>query len=232
MLNVNKFIPRGQGLAAVLVKRAPGVELDWALRQSGRFQATDSSGRALDVALPAGSALRGGDVLIADDGSLVRVVAAPQPVLVVRPCSAHGSPLDLLRAAHLLGRRGVPIDPRPDHLRITPDATLAALLRQQHLDVHDERAPFDPASDERPGQDHGHGHDHGHDHAGSPALAAKPLRGRPIGVAVTAAAAAQVSANDPAQHVHGPGCGHAHHPPQPQHNAGSSAPASTAHKPA
>ena len=44
------------------------------------------SGRRLGVFLPRGTVLRGGDVLVAEDGSLVAVRAAPQPVLVVRRC--------------------------------------------------------------------------------------------------------------------------------------------------
>jgi urease accessory protein len=34
--------------------------------------------------LPRGTVLRDGDVLVADDGALVRIVAAPETVLLVR----------------------------------------------------------------------------------------------------------------------------------------------------
>jgi hypothetical protein len=37
-----KLIPQGRGLAAVLLKRAATVELDWDVRQKSRFDATDS----------------------------------------------------------------------------------------------------------------------------------------------------------------------------------------------
>jgi urease accessory protein len=73
MLTVNKLIPQGRGLAAVLLKRAATVELDWDVRQKSRFDATDSQGRELGVFLPRGTVVRGGDVLVAEDGSLVRV---------------------------------------------------------------------------------------------------------------------------------------------------------------
>ena len=53
----------------VLVKRAATVELDWDVRQKSRFDATDSLGRALGVFLPRGTLVRGGDVLMAEDGS-------------------------------------------------------------------------------------------------------------------------------------------------------------------
>ena len=76
-------------------------------RQKSRFDATDSAGRVLGVFLPRGHVVRGGDVLVAEDGSLVRVNAAPQPLLVVRHCSSHGSPLDLMRACLLYTSRCV-----------------------------------------------------------------------------------------------------------------------------
>ena len=70
--------------------------------------------------LPRGSVVRGGDVLVVDDGSLIVVKAAPQPVLVVRHCPDHGSPFDLLRAAYHLGNRHVALELKPDHLSSSP----------------------------------------------------------------------------------------------------------------
>jgi urease accessory protein UreE len=128
MLIVNKLIPQGRGLAPVLLKRAASVELDWDVRCKSRFDATDSQGRTLGVFLPRGTPVRGGDVLVAEDGSLIRVHAAPQPVLVVRHCSEHGSPFDLLRAAYHLGNRHVRWN-WPDHLKLEPDHVLADMLR-------------------------------------------------------------------------------------------------------
>ena len=86
-------------------------------RQKSRFDATDSQGRHLGVFLPRGTAVRGGDVLVVEDGSLVRVVAAPQPVLIITPCAQHGTPFDLTRAAYHLGNRHVPIELKPDETR-------------------------------------------------------------------------------------------------------------------
>ena len=164
MLTVNKLIPQGRGLAPVLVKRASTVELDWDVRQKSRFDATDSAGRTLGVFLPRGTAVRGGDVLVAEDGSFVLVRAAPQPVLVVRHCSEHGTPFDLLRAAYHLGNRHVPLELRPDHLKLEPDHVLADMLRQQHLIVTEANEAFEPEGGAYVGGGHGHGHAHGHDH--------------------------------------------------------------------
>ena len=109
MLTVNKLLSQGHGLASVLLKRAASVELDWDVRQKSRFDITDSTGRQLGVFLPRGTAVRGGDVLVAEDGSMIRVQAAPQPVLVITPCVVHGSAFDLVRAAYHLGNRHVQI---------------------------------------------------------------------------------------------------------------------------
>lgn len=210
MLHVNKLLSQGRGLAPVLLKRAATVTLDWDTRQKSRFDATDSQGRHLGVFLPRGTAVRGGDVLVAEDGSLVRVEAAPQPLLVVRACAQHGSPFDLLRAAYHLGNRHVQLELQPDHLKLEPDHVLADMLRQMHLIVTEEASAFEPEAGAYAEGGHGQGHahhDHAHDHGGShdhaPAAVAAPTpaRGKPLGIAVRTEAA---------PHVHGPGCGHDH----------------------
>jgi len=182
MLNINKLIPQARGLAPALVRRAASVELDWDVRQKSRFDATDSTGRILGVFLPRGTIVRGGDVLVGEDGSLIIVRAAPQPLLVVRHCNEHGSPFDLLRAAYHLGNRHVQLELTPDHLKFEPDHVLADMLRQMHLIVTDANEAFEPEGGAYAAG--GHGHDYAHDPA--PAPVAAPV------------------------HVHGPGCDHGH----------------------
>ena len=179
MLTVNKLIVGSRGLAPVLLKRAATVELGWDVRQKSRFDAADSSGRVLGVFLPRGTRVRGGDALVAEDGSLIVVRAAAQPVLVVRHCPEHGSPLDLMRAAYHLGNRHVQLELRPDRLLLEPDHVLAGMLRQMHLIVNNTTEAFEPEtgayvaggqshahaeSHERHDHDHGHAHDHAHGH--------------------------------------------------------------------
>ena len=195
MLTINKLLPRGQGLSAVLLKRASAVVLDWDTRQKSRFDTDDSQGRSLGVFLPRGTAVRGGDVLVAEDGSLIKVIAQPQAVMRITPCATHGSPFDLVRAAYHLGNRHVQIELTPEHLQIEPDHVLAQMLVQMHLDVAELLAPFEPESGAyaaHAGHDHGHAHahDHAHDDHAEPA--------HDDGHAGHAG------------HVHGPGCGHDH----------------------
>jgi len=192
MITVNKLLPQGRGLSAVLLKRAAAVVLDWDTRQKSRFDTDDSQGRQLGVFLPRGTVVRGGDVLVAEDGSLIKVIAQPQPVMRITPCTDHGSPFDLVRAAYHLGNRHVQIELTPEHLQIEPDHVLAEMLKMMHLDVAELLASFEPeggAYSAHAGHavhEHGHhGHDthakHGHD----------PDHGH-------------------AGHVHGPDCDHDH----------------------
>jgi urease accessory protein len=167
MLLVNRCIPRGEGLAPVLIGRAATVTLDWDQRQKSRFDAEDSQGRRIGVFLPRGTVIRGGDVLLSQDGSLLKVQAALQQVLRITTCPEHGTPFDLIRAAYHLGNRHVPIELKPDHLKIEPDHVLADMLRQMHLIVNEVREPFEPEAGaycDHGGHAHGHGHNHGHDH--------------------------------------------------------------------
>ena len=160
MLQVNKRLPQGRGLAPALLRRAATVELDWDTRQKSRFDASDSASRHLGVFLPRGQVVRGGDVLVAEDGSLVRVIAAPQPLLRITACTAHGTPLDLPRAAYHLGNRHVALEVQASHLQIEPDPVLAEMLRAMHLIVAEVQAPFEPEGGAY-ASEHGHGHDHG-----------------------------------------------------------------------
>jgi urease accessory protein len=165
-LQVGKRIAGGKGLSQVLLRRGSEVELDWDVRQKSRLSATDSAGRELNVFLPRGTLLRGGDVLVAEDGSLIRVKAAPQPVLVVTHCPDHGTPFDLLRAAYHLGNRHVPLELQPERLLLEPDHVLADMLRAQHLIVTEADSAFEPEGGAyEPGAHAGHAHDHGHGHA-------------------------------------------------------------------
>jgi len=183
---VSKLIGAGRGLAAALVRRASVVALDWDTRQKSRFEALDSAGRRLAVFLPRGRIVRGGDVLVGEDGSLIRVEALAQPILVVTaPASGdtESASLALAKAAYHLGNRHVPLEVRADRLVLEPDHVLAEMLARMGLDVATTSGPFEPESgaydaaraghghahraDEPHGRGHDaheHGHAHGHDH--------------------------------------------------------------------
>ncbi|MGF1513006.1 MAG: urease accessory protein UreE [Elainellaceae cyanobacterium] len=122
-------------------------------RSRHRFTA---AGLDLQLQLPRGTVLRHGDILSSANGQyFVRVVAEPEPVLVVT-----GSALDLMRAAYHLGNRHVPVEVSEPCLRLAPDPVLRSLLLSLGLTVTDAVAPFHPESGA-----YGHG---GHTHEATP----------------------------------------------------------------
>ncbi len=127
-----------------------------------RFTADDATPVYLN--LPRGTVLRGGDLLGGDDSGengsgVIRVVAKPEPVVVVK---AHIS-FDLLRAAYHLGNRHVSLELAPDCLKLEPDPVLEALLTQLGgLELTTATLPFEPEAGAYRAAISGHsqGHDH------------------------------------------------------------------------
>jgi urease accessory protein len=181
-------------LAAPLVRRAPALVLPFDARSRSRLRATLATGEEVALFLPRGTVLRGGDVLVADDGGLIRVEAAPETVLLV----SAASPLALTRAAYHLGNRHTPVEVGDGYLKLEYDPVLRDMLLRLDVDVAEALMPFEPEAGAYGGghkhghdatftedfalaqrvfhEHHGHDHDHAHEH----------------------------------DHVHGPGCGHDH----------------------
>ena len=198
LLTINKLIARGQGLAPVLLKRAASVILDWDTRQKSRFDSVDSQGRHIGIFLPRGNVVRGGDILVAEDGSLILVHAAQQALLEVRADLVHGSPFDLLRAAYHLGNRHVQLELQQDRLLLEPDHVLADMLRQMHLLVSEVESAFEPESGAYAAGGHAASHDHGNAHSAAQDHGNAHSAAQDHGHAHSAAHV----------HVHGPGCKH------------------------
>ena len=146
---------------------APGavdvaVTLPWERRTRSRQRVTLDDGNEALLALPRGTVLRHGDVLRGACGGQLRVMAAAETV-----STAHAEDgTSLLRAAYHLGNRHVPIELKPDHLKIEPDHVLADMLRAMHLIVNEANAAFEPEGGAYAAGHAAHagGHDHGHDH--------------------------------------------------------------------
>ncbi|MFX1802782.1 urease accessory protein UreE [Paraburkholderia sp. A1RO-5] len=141
-------------LAPVLIKRAPTLTLAYDARCKSRFAATLDSGEEVGVVLPRGTVLRDGDMLVADDGGLVRVIAAPQSVLRVRATER----LTLMRAAYHLGNRHTPVEVGIDELKLEADPVLEDMLKRLGAQVERAELPFQPEAGA-----YGGGHRHGHD---------------------------------------------------------------------
>ncbi|NML30872.1 urease accessory protein UreE [Paraburkholderia antibiotica] len=154
MRTLNKLLAPHLKLAPVLVKRAPTLTLAFDERRKSRLAATLDNSEDVAVLLPRGTVLRDGDVLIADDGGLVRVVAAPEAVLYVRAPNT----LTLTRAAYHLGNRHTPVEVGADYLKLEYDPVLADMLTRIGATVEQAALPFQPETGA-----YGGGHKHGHD---------------------------------------------------------------------
>jgi urease accessory protein len=106
--------------------------------------------------------LRTDDLLLLDDGGLVEVVAAPEPLIEARAADVAS----LSRLAWHLGDRHVPVQVLPNRIRARRDPAIETLLASLGAKVVAIEAPFEPeggAYEQHPAHD-GHDHDHDHDH--------------------------------------------------------------------
>ncbi len=116
------------------------MTLPFELRQKSRFRAALDDGRDAGVFLPRGGILRHGDCLRAEDGTLIQVLAAPEPVSTAY--AANGKAL--AEAVYHLGNRHVPLQIGDDWLRYGQDHVLDRLVSSLGLSVRPEQAPFEP----------------------------------------------------------------------------------------
>jgi urease accessory protein len=154
---------------------ADTVVLDFDDRHRRRMAMTGTRGLEFLLDLKEAVALRGGDALVLEDGRLVEVVAAPEPLVEIR----GADPQHLVRVAWHLGNRHLPTQIVGKGLRIRRDHVIEEMVRGLGARVVAIEAPFDPEGGAYSGgghaahghEDHGHhGHDHkdhaGHKHAG------------------------------------------------------------------
>jgi urease accessory protein len=142
------------------------LELPFEQRSRSRFRAHLSSGDEVGVRLNRGQILRGGDLLLASDGRVVEVRAAPETVSTVHSHDARA----LARAAYHLGNRHIALQVGEGWLRYVHDHVLDGLVQGLGLSVQVSEAPFEPeagayhseAEAHPHSHEHGHGHGHGH----------------------------------------------------------------------
>src|ERR1700685_3805590 len=119
---------------------ADTVVLDFDDRHRRRMAMTGTRGLEFLLDLENAVALRGGDALVLDDGRLVEVVAAPEPLLEIR-CS---DPQHLVRVAWHLGNRHLPTQITARALRIRRDHVIEGMVKGLGARVIEIEAPFDP----------------------------------------------------------------------------------------
>ena len=152
MLRIEKFADRE--IAEAEMHCLPKLVLPFDLRRKSRFRATLANGIEAALFLARGSMLRDGDLLEAEDGTLIRVESAPENVLLVTAETPHS----LMRAAYHLGNRHTPVELGETFLKLEADPVLQEMLVRLGMTVHQETSPFQPEAGA-----YGGGHRHGHD---------------------------------------------------------------------
>ncbi len=178
MIRATRVLPKGHwsdGPTAGAV--ADTVVLDFDDRHRRRIAMTGTGGVEFLLDLEEAVALRGGDALVLDDGRLVEVVAAAEPLVEVR----GRTPGDLVRLAWHIGNRHLSAQVMANALRLRGDHVIEDMLRGLGASVTEIEAPFDPEGGAYAGAGHAtidhhkhgdgpkddgkHGHKHGkHDH--------------------------------------------------------------------
>lgn len=114
--------------------------LPFQLRNKSRLRTALETGEEIGLILERGSVLRDGDLLLADDGRVVAVLAEPETVSTVRA----SDPLALCRASYHLGNRHVALQIGAGWVRYQHDHVLDEMVRGLGLQVAIEQAPFEP----------------------------------------------------------------------------------------
>ncbi len=136
---------------------ADTITLDELGRHRRRMKMVSDNGIDFLLDLPSARLLQHGDGLVLEDGRIVQVSAAPEPLYEIRGLSQR----HLLGLAWQIGNRHLAAELRPDSIRIRRDHVIREMLLKLGASVDDIEEVFDP----EPGAyAHGHHHDHGHQH--------------------------------------------------------------------
>lgn len=131
---------------------ADTVTLDYEARFLRRKRLVSDGGEPFLVELAETRSLSQGEGFRLDDGRIIAVMAAAEPLLAVR----HDN---LLRIAWHVGNRHTPCQIADDHILIREDKVLQVMLEGLGASVISVTAPFTPE-----GGAYGHGRTHGHEH--------------------------------------------------------------------
>jgi urease accessory protein len=161
MIRATSVLPAGRWDRA---KEADRIELPHDGRHRRRVAMRGARDTVFLLDLSDATLLRDGDGLELEDGRIVRVVAASEPIVEIT-----GEPHLLARLAWHLGNRHVPAQILSDRIRIGRDHVLEEMVAKLGGRVARIEAPFDPEAGAYAHEEHGrqshhdHNHDHGHD---------------------------------------------------------------------
>jgi urease accessory protein len=130
------------------------VTLTYEERFLRRKVLTTDAGEEFLVDLPQTTSLGHGDAFALDDGRLIEVIAAPEPLYEITG--------DLPRLAWHIGNRHTPCQIEPVRLLIARDHVLGEMIEGLGGHLREVVEPFTPE-----GGAYGHGRTHGHEHGHS-----------------------------------------------------------------
>jgi len=137
---------------------AGSLTLNFDARHRRRIHLVTDQGEDVLLDLPKAVAMADGDALQLEDGRLLAVQAAAEPVVEIR----HSDSDQLMRLAWHLGNRHLPTEILDRVLRIRPDHVIEDMLHRFGAELVKLQAPFQPEG----GAYGGNGHHHDHDHSG------------------------------------------------------------------
>ena len=155
-------MPRAISILAAANHGRPAADtviLDYRQRSPQKISVVSVNGATIEIDLREPKRLRNDDVLVLDDGKLLEVVAAPEPLIEARAADAAG----LSRLAWHLGDRHVPVQVLTNRIRAQREPDIEALLASLGAKLISIEAPFEPEGGAY-ALSHGHGHDHAHNH--------------------------------------------------------------------
>mgnify|MGYP002635842647 CR=1 FL=1 len=154
MLNLNRIHPTAASPTGTLT-------LSFDERVKSRQRVILDNGQAAGLFMERGTILQQGDLLAAESGEIIQVIAAPESVSTAYVTD----PLMMARCSYHLGNRHVPLQIAEGFLRYQHDHVLDNMLRGQGVEITLEQAPFEPEAGAYGTHRQTHEHSAGHDHA-------------------------------------------------------------------
>ena len=163
MRKLIKKLPASARLAATLLKHAPSIELKHGQLADALDVVTLSDGSQAQLVLPHHTHLAVGDVLVDEQGMMVRIAGDIQTVAAV----SSKAPAALAPLAWTLGQSGWAVAFEGSTLLTEPVEELIEWLKQQGFEVAHTTGRLDPPSLRAPVRSHSHDHsdeEHSHHH--------------------------------------------------------------------
>lgn len=148
-------------LAVKADKVVDSITLDHEGRHRRRIAMTGAKGTQFLLDLETAVAAKAGDAYKLEDGRLIEIAAAAEPLLEIKAESASR----LAKLAWHIGNRHTPAEITAEAIYIGEDHVLAEMVRGLGGSATRVMRPFEPERGAYEGHGHGHHHHgHGHDH--------------------------------------------------------------------